>query len=275
MIDSHAEELSRLRAEAGLPVLMSHQEVVNWVAFQRVSPDDLTDLVAFGVKWAAAYNEDGSKRPAELSEDATKCPLLNALHALAQGTPVWTPRPERSQEWQALVLKPPHLDFTPPAFLEVEHAAKDLVERLKRNADDLAKEMQADLRAYAVQKAKVSAAEQGLQDAEVEGLIKATGRWPELNYRGIDVIRLWPARNDQTTSPRRTGVAGRPTSKALAIEKMRLRAAQGLLAPTLTKEAAGEGKIRLLKNGRSTLVDMASVRAFLASLPDAKVRSAA
>ena len=39
--------------------------------------------------------------------------------------------------------------------------------------------------------------------------------------------------------------------------------------------AAGEGKIRLLKNGRSTLVDMASVRTFLANLPDAKVRGAA
>ncbi len=39
--------------------------------------------------------------------------------------------------------------------------------------------------------------------------------------------------------------------------------------------AAAEGKIKLKKLGRSTLVDMPSARAFLASLPDAKVRSAA
>ncbi len=51
-------------------------------------------------------------------------------------------------------------------------------------------------------------------------------------------------------------------------------AATGLSRSAIYR-AAGEGKIRLLKNGRSTLVDMASVRAFLASLPDAKVRSAA
>ena len=51
-------------------------------------------------------------------------------------------------------------------------------------------------------------------------------------------------------------------------------AATGLSRSAIYR-AAGEGKIRLVKLGRSTLVDMASVRAFLASLPDAKVRSAA
>ncbi|MGI4944412.1 MAG: hypothetical protein ACRYHQ_28285 [Janthinobacterium lividum] len=39
--------------------------------------------------------------------------------------------------------------------------------------------------------------------------------------------------------------------------------------------AAGAGQITLKKLGRTTLVDLASVRAFLASLPDAKIRSAA
>ena len=39
--------------------------------------------------------------------------------------------------------------------------------------------------------------------------------------------------------------------------------------------AAAEGKIRLVKLGRSTLVDMDSVRAFIASLPTATIRSAA
>ncbi len=36
--------------------------------------------------------------------------------------------------------------------------------------------------------------------------------------------------------------------------------------------AAGEGAIVLLKVGRSTLVDMASARAFLAGLPRAEIR---
>jgi len=36
--------------------------------------------------------------------------------------------------------------------------------------------------------------------------------------------------------------------------------------------AAGEGRIKLVKAGRTTLVDMASVRAFLASLPRAPIR---
>ena len=35
--------------------------------------------------------------------------------------------------------------------------------------------------------------------------------------------------------------------------------------------AAGEGAIVLLKNGRSTLVDMASAHAFLAGLPRAEI----
>lgn len=51
-------------------------------------------------------------------------------------------------------------------------------------------------------------------------------------------------------------------------------AATGLSRSAIYR-AAGEGKIRLLKNGRSTLVDMASVRTFLANLPSATVRTAA
>lgn len=35
--------------------------------------------------------------------------------------------------------------------------------------------------------------------------------------------------------------------------------------------AASAGRIRLLKNGRSSLVDMASVRAYLAELPVARI----
>ena len=46
----------------------------------------------------------------------------------------------------------------------------------------------------------------------------------------------------------------------------------GLSRSTIYREAA-RGNIRLLKAGRSTLVDMASVRAFLASLPTASIRA--
>jgi hypothetical protein len=38
---------------------------------------------------------------------------------------------------------------------------------------------------------------------------------------------------------------------------------------------AGEGKIRLIKAGKSTLVDVASVRAYLADAPVATIRKAA
>ena len=47
----------------------------------------------------------------------------------------------------------------------------------------------------------------------------------------------------------------------------------GLSRSTIYREAA-RGNIRLIKAGRSTLVDMASVRAFLASLPAASIRPA-
>jgi len=36
--------------------------------------------------------------------------------------------------------------------------------------------------------------------------------------------------------------------------------------------AAAAGRIRLLKHGRSSLVDMASLRAFIAGLPEAVIR---
>jgi hypothetical protein len=53
-----------------------------------------------------------------------------------------------------------------------------------------------------------------------------------------------------------------PLAKALAV--------LGLSRSTLYREA-GRGKIALLKIGRSTLVDMASARAFMASLPRAEI----
>jgi hypothetical protein len=45
----------------------------------------------------------------------------------------------------------------------------------------------------------------------------------------------------------------------------------GLSRSAIYREASA-GHIRLMKLGRSTLVDMASVRVFLATLPDAQLR---
>jgi hypothetical protein len=64
------------------------------------------------------------------------------------------------------------------------------------------------------------------------------------------------------------------STEPLTVPLPQAPAATGLSRSAIYRAAAA-GKIRLLKNGRSTLVDMVSVRAFLASLPDAKVRSAA
>lgn len=54
-----------------------------------------------------------------------------------------------------------------------------------------------------------------------------------------------------------------PLAKALAV--------LGLSRSTLYREA-GRGSIKLLKMGRSTLVDMASARGFIANLPVAEIR---
>jgi predicted DNA-binding transcriptional regulator AlpA len=59
----------------------------------------------------------------------------------------------------------------------------------------------------------------------------------------------------------------------LAVPLPRAPDITGLSRSTIYREAA-RGNIRLLKAGRSTLVDMASVRAFLASLPTASICAA-
>jgi hypothetical protein len=58
----------------------------------------------------------------------------------------------------------------------------------------------------------------------------------------------------------------------LALPLPQAPAVTGLSRSTIYREAA-KGNIVLLKVGRSTLVDMASVRAFLAGLPVASIRS--
>ena len=56
----------------------------------------------------------------------------------------------------------------------------------------------------------------------------------------------------------------------LAAPMQRATALSGLSRSGIYR-AAAEGKIRLLKAGRTTLVDMASVRDFLAALPAAQI----
>ena len=61
------------------------------------------------------------------------------------------------------------------------------------------------------------------------------------------------------------------TLKPLALPLAKAVQITGLSRSAIDR-AAGEGAIVLLKNGRSTLVDMASARAFLAGLPRAEIR---
>ena len=61
--------------------------------------------------------------------------------------------------------------------------------------------------------------------------------------------------------------------EALAVPLPRAPAVTGMSRSAIYRAAAA-GHIRLLKLGKSTLVDLASVRAFLASLPTAEIRGA-
>ncbi|RAI55956.1 hypothetical protein DOO78_23470 [Roseicella frigidaeris] len=56
----------------------------------------------------------------------------------------------------------------------------------------------------------------------------------------------------------------------LAVPLARAPAITGLSRSTIYREVA-RGNLRLLKVGRTSLLDMASVRAFLASLPVAEI----
>jgi hypothetical protein len=72
---------------------------------------------------------------------------------------------------------------------------------------------------------------------------------------------------------------GPAKGSAGGVQPMALRigpavAASGLSRSAIYREAA-KGNIVLLKLGRTTLVDMATVRTFLANLPRASVRSTA
>ncbi len=58
----------------------------------------------------------------------------------------------------------------------------------------------------------------------------------------------------------------------MAVPIKRAAFISGVSVPSLYREA-GKGNIVLLKYGRSTLVDLASLRAFLARLPRASIRA--
>ena len=74
------------------------------------------------------------------------------------------------------------------------------------------------------------------------------------------------------TIPQASQPAASP-SDVLAAPISRAVELSGLSRSGLYREAA-RGNIRLLKTGRTTLVDMNSVRRFLASLPEAPIRRA-
>ncbi len=69
---------------------------------------------------------------------------------------------------------------------------------------------------------------------------------------------------------------GAPSLYLDPLEPLALPVAKAVQVTGLSRSAiyraAGEGAIVLLKAGRSTLVDMASARAFLAGLPRAEIR---
>ncbi len=78
------------------------------------------------------------------------------------------------------------------------------------------------------------------QDANLlNGGIDGGPGYCEVKFKTAEVLSIWEHASPkaQPTDQRRTGTAGRPSSKALAAEKMRLRAIQGVLAPTLAEEA--------------------------------------
>jgi len=70
------------------------------------------------------------------------------------------------------------------------------------------------------------------------------------------------------------GIAWAPAVEPLAVPMPRAPAATGLSRSRIYREAA-KGNPRLPKAGRSTLLCMASARAFLARLPTAQLRPAA
>ena len=64
------------------------------------------------------------------------------------------------------------------------------------------------------------------------------------------------------------------SEEILAAPMLRAVAMSGLSRSEIYRQASA-GRIRLVKSGRTTLVDMATVRAYLASLPVVTLRSKA
>ena len=180
---------------------MTYEEAINWIAFGQVSEADLTGKAKFGAKWVAAYAENDI-RQTEPSEDGSDCAVLRVLRALAETVPVWTSNAPRDANWQRYSEAHPEADFVPPAFQEVEYAARDLIRKYGRSAAELAVEMQADLNTYAKCKAQEAEAERGLDAAQIDGLLRAAERQPTPRFKGVDILELWPNPKLEEGEPR-------------------------------------------------------------------------
>jgi hypothetical protein len=73
------------------------------------------------------------------------------------------------------------------------------------------------------------------------------------------------------TADLRPAMPGAPTASPLNMRSSQAIVWSGISRSTLYRYA-GEGKLRMIKAGRTTLVDMESLRALLASLPAAEIR---
>ena len=75
---------------------------------------------------------------------------------------------------------------------------------------------------------------------------------------------------------RETDISAHGEPSSVSIEPMALPVLAAVAVSGLSRSAiyreAGAGHIKLLKLGRTTLVDMATVRTFLARLPAAQIR---
>jgi hypothetical protein len=84
-------------------------------------------------------------------------------------------------------------------------------------------------------------------------------------------------REDRKRLKRPAGCGGVGVRACVAPEPLALPIPQAVAVTGLSRSAlyrlAGEGRIVLLKHGRTTLVEMASARAVLAGLPRASIRA--
>lgn len=224
-----AEAAAERRKALGLPAKLTPGQAINWIAFREASDanltkEALTGRYTFTAKWS------------EPAPDGRYCGLMRALDALAGGDPLWTPRPIPPG---AENLPDGVLSYRPPEFARLEAETDALVRRTGRTAADLHAEIKADLETYAAKLDAYAAAKAELDDAEQDGLIAVFKDVSFSYYKTVHVLALWPARDQSQSEPerRRTGTAGRPSSKDLAAGEMRRRADAGEMATKVSQEA--------------------------------------